>query len=144
MSEAVQKRMEAWAALLCYGAYISRGDLSGRCARQAMRNVRTARGREGAKRARNHYEIMTKTLDILQIFVYTRIVKKSAEEASDMTCPVCNREIPAGSNICPQCGADLTKLRPARSARPMQERPVQERPMAVRPGVRPCSSTRRR
>lgn len=46
-----------------------------------------------------------------------------------MTCPVCNREIPAGSNICPQCGADLTKLRPARSARPMQERPVQERPM---------------
>ena len=27
MSEAVQKRMEAWAALLCYGAYVSRGDL---------------------------------------------------------------------------------------------------------------------
>lgn len=49
-----------------------------------------------------------------------------------MTCPVCNREIPAGSNICPQCGADLTKLRTARPARPMQERPVQERPMQER------------
>ena len=52
-----------------------------------------------------------------------------------MTCPVCNREIPAGSNICPQCGADLTKLRPARSARPVQERP--ERPMQGRPMGRP-------
>lgn len=42
MSEAVQKRMEAWAALLCYGAYVSRGDLrramcaSGGHARPAM------------------------------------------------------------------------------------------------------------
>lgn len=62
-----------------------------------------------------------------------------------MTCPVCNREIPAGSNICPQCGADLTKLRPARSARPVQERPerpmqgqpAQERPMQGRPMGRP-------
>ena len=62
-----------------------------------------------------------------------------------MTCPVCNREIPAGSNICPQCGADLTKLRPARSARPAQERPerpmqgqpAQERPMQGRPMGRP-------
>lgn len=54
-----------------------------------------------------------------------------------MTCPVCNREIPAGSNICPQCGTDLTKLRTARPARPMQERPVQERPMQGRPMGRP-------
>lgn len=54
-----------------------------------------------------------------------------------MTCPVCNREIPAGSNICPQCGTDLTKLRTARPARPMQERPVQERPMQERPMGRP-------
>ena len=57
-----------------------------------------------------------------------------------MTCPVCNREIPAGSNICPQCGADLTKLRPARSARPVQERPerpMQERSMQERPMGRP-------
>lgn len=49
-----------------------------------------------------------------------------------MTCPVCNREIPAGSNICPQCGTDLTKLRTARPARPMQGQPAQERPMQGR------------
>lgn len=57
MSEAVQKRMEAWAALLCYGAYVSRGDLrramcaSGGHAMPAghARPVRPARPQEADK-----------------------------------------------------------------------------------------------
>lgn len=40
-----------------------------------------------------------------------------------MICPKCHKEIPVGSNICPSCGADLTRMRiigegnsPARAA----------------------------
>lgn len=59
MSEAVQRRMEAWAALLCYGAYISRGDLRrAMCAARAecADGARERRGEKGAQSLRNYDE----------------------------------------------------------------------------------------
>lgn len=59
MSEAVQRRMEAWAALLCYGAYVSRGDLRrAMCAARAecTDGARERRGEKGAQSLRNYDE----------------------------------------------------------------------------------------
>ena len=60
MSEAVQRRMDAWAALLCYGAYVSRGDLRrAMCApghAECTDGARERRGEKGAQSLRNYDE----------------------------------------------------------------------------------------
>ncbi len=43
-----------------------------------------------------------------------------------MICPVCNRNIPDGSNFCPACAADLTKHRKQGGAHPQQPKQGQD------------------